>query len=663
VVVVCVLCSAARGQYGEGTGAPDAPYLIHTAAEMNAIGSNPNDWDKHFKLEANIDLSAYTGSSFNVIGSHWENGFSGVFDGSGHTIFNFTYNSTDMDYVGLFRFVSGEIRNLGLIDPNIDAGTGRNVGSLVGWLGGGIVSTCYVEGGRVSGHEGIGGLVGSMTFGGLISDCYATGSVSGYRDIGGTLGSNDSGTVTNCHSTASVFGSDRVGGLVGSNGMMTNAAISTCYYGASVVGNAQVGGIAGVNGDYGVILNSYTTGSAEGTGMVGGLAGLNGGEIDKCYSASSVVGDGNVGGLVGYSYLGGVRGSFWDMQTSGQGNSEGGTGLTTAEMKDPNTFISAGWDFLGESDNGNYEIWRLCDKGTKYAALSWQFPLGDITCPDVVDSSDLLVLCNNWLSEGLSTDVWPEGGDGLVNFLDWAILADAWQITKDHETIVEFAGQWLKREGMIADIAPDDGDGIVNMVDFAVLADNWLGGVVLLVDLVIDEFWMYQNLPEQSNSDLTASASVTDDPLGNSSYSYAWEILLPGDVSLAPVTVAGGGAGDAYWTFAARGCDEPGGLSDSGQTFTVRVTVTGDDYGNTGQAEADFGIALLGDTNNDGVVNVADRSIANAFWRTGSAGAYTLRDCDLNCDGVVNVADRSIANTIWRGILGQNSVSTPCPLR
>ena len=69
--------------------------------------------------------------------------------------------------------------------------------------------------------------------------------------------------------------------------------------------------------------------------------------------------------------------------------------------------------------------------------------------------------------------------------------------------------------------------------------------------------------------------------------------MLPGDVSLVPTTAAGGGAGDVYWTFAARGCDEPGGLSDSGQVFTVRVTVTGDDYGNTGQAEAEFGIALL----------------------------------------------------------------------
>jgi hypothetical protein len=33
------------------------------------------------------------------------------------------------------------------------------------------------------------------------------------------------------------------------------------------------------------------------------------------------------------------------------------------------------------------------------------------------------------------------------------------------------------------------------------------------------------------------------------------------------------------------GCLGMVGLSDSGQTFTVRVTVTEDDYGNTGQAE------------------------------------------------------------------------------
>ena len=80
-------------------------------------------------------------------------------------------------------------------------------------------------------------------------------------------------------------------------------------------------------------------------------------------------------------------------------------------------------------------------------------------------------------------------------------------------------------------------------------------------------------------------------------------------------------------------------------------------------ADVQFGIALLADVNNDGVVDVADRGIINAFWRTGLVEGFSLRDCDINCDGVVNIADRSIANAVWRGVLGQNSISSPCPFR
>jgi hypothetical protein len=93
------------------------------------------------------------------------------------------------------------------------------------------------------------------------------------------------------------------------------------------------------------------------------------------------------------------------------------------------------------------------------------------------------------------------------------------------------------------------------------------------------------------------------------------------------------------------------------------VTITGNDYRNTGSAQLQFGIALLGDVNNDRLVDIADRGITNAFWRTGSAGPFTLRDCDVNCDGMIDIADRGITNAIWRGSLGSNSVASPCPLR
>ena len=183
------------------------------------------------------------------------------------------------------------------------------------------------------------------------------------------------------------------------------------------------------------------------------------------------------------------------------------------------------------------------------------------------------------------------------------------------------------------------------------------------VGLTIDNFWMYQNLPGQTGSNLTASVSTIDDPLSNISYSFKWEFILPSDVSIAPTAVDGGGTSDAFWTFAAPGCDEPEGLSDSGQVFTVKVTITGDDYGNTGTAEIEFGIAVLGDVDNDTFVNLRDRQMVNDFWQEGSATGLTLRDCDVDCDDVVNLKDRSITNDIWQGEIGQNLVSNPCPFR
>ncbi len=182
-------------------------------------------------------------------------------------------------------------------------------------------------------------------------------------------------------------------------------------------------------------------------------------------------------------------------------------------------------------------------------------------------------------------------------------------------------------------------------------------------NLVLDSNWMYQNLPDSFNSYITAEVVNIDDPCNNSSYSYEWSFELPDDVNDEPIALSTPLLGPELITIIARGFHSTNLVSNSGQTFKLIVDVTGDQYGNIGHAEKEFAIALLGDTNNDGVVNIADRSIINAFWRNGSAGKFTLKDCDLNCDGVVNIADRSIANSIWRGVLGSNYIGAPCPLR
>jgi len=67
---------------------------------------------------------------------------------------------------------------------------------------------------------------------------------------------------------------------------------------------------------------------------------------------------------------------FWDIQTSGQAASAGGTGKTTAEMQTASTFLDAGWDFVDETANGMEDIWWI-DEGKDYPRLWWERVLGD----------------------------------------------------------------------------------------------------------------------------------------------------------------------------------------------------------------------------------------------------------------------------------------------
>ena len=183
-LTICLLVSVVQAEdYGGGSGTAEDPYHIWTPEQMNTIGIDPNDWDKHFILMDDIDLSIYTGQEYNTIG-HYKGymdpnnePFTGVFDGNEYTISNFTYNSTEeIGHIAIFAYVAGqetEIKNLGLIDPNVYVTDGVLVGSLVGRLWVGTVTNCYVEGGWILADEISGGLVGD-NYGGTISYCYAT---------------------------------------------------------------------------------------------------------------------------------------------------------------------------------------------------------------------------------------------------------------------------------------------------------------------------------------------------------------------------------------------------------------------------------------------------------------------------------------------------------
>ena len=202
LVIICWFSLPAGAQYGGGTGEPGDPYLIYTAEQMNRIGAKTNDLDKHFKLMADIDLSIYVGMQFRTIGSRRSTAFRGVFDGNDKRIWNLTYTSTNRDNVGLFGYLRGseaEIRNLELVNPNIDAGTKSYVGSLVGYNEG-TITNCYATGVSVSGGNRIGGLIG-YTRDGTITNCRVKGgSVSGDDEVGGLAGYSRAG-IANCYAT------------------------------------------------------------------------------------------------------------------------------------------------------------------------------------------------------------------------------------------------------------------------------------------------------------------------------------------------------------------------------------------------------------------------------------------------------------------------------
>jgi hypothetical protein len=156
----------------------------------------------------------------------------------------------------------------------------------------------------------------------------------GVVDEGGVI--KDIGAVS-----VTVLGEYYVGGLAGRN----RGTVSNSYCSGNVTGGQWgVGGLVGVN--HGTVSNSYSTCNMIGNGAIGGLVGSNGFTVSNSYSAGDVIGSYDIGGLVGVNH-GSVNDSFWDVQTSGQSTSAGGTGKTTAEMQDIATFSAAAWNISG----------------------------------------------------------------------------------------------------------------------------------------------------------------------------------------------------------------------------------------------------------------------------------------------------------------------------
>lgn len=260
VLVLLVTGNTFAAAYGGGTGTAGDPYQIRTPQQMNTIGTNTGDYGKHFILMADLDMSGYSGTQYNVIGDV-VNKFTGVFDGAGHVIRNLTYSTTSAFYdIGLFgRTSNATIKNLGVENVSITSHGGW-IGGLVGRAESGSITACYATG-SVNSQYDAGGLAGRIDSA-SITNCYShcsVASTANFTSVGGLVGDNESGTVTNCYTTGSVSATmSLVGGLVGTN----DGSLTACFWDTQTSGKSEgvgTGSPDGVTGKTTLDMQTLTT--------------------------------------------------------------------------------------------------------------------------------------------------------------------------------------------------------------------------------------------------------------------------------------------------------------------------------------------------------------------------------------------------------------------
>lgn len=220
--------------------------------------------DGNYQLTADITVTAPYGNDITGF-----TGFTGTFDGNGHTVMlNITASTPN---VGLFSKLAG-----GAVVKNV--------------ITAGSVTVDHTN--KKSYVGGIAGYANAYENPILIENCKNTAAISGYKAVGGILGqgTNTNGiTIYSCANTGTIAGANtQIGGIAGS--ITATATIESCYNTGDVNGFNNVAGIVG-SGSSGTSLqvkNCYTTGQI---GIIEGSSnlsyGLVGGGKNKCSVANS----------------------------------------------------------------------------------------------------------------------------------------------------------------------------------------------------------------------------------------------------------------------------------------------------------------------------------------------------------------------------------------
>ncbi len=291
---------------------------IYTLDDLLAIQQNPSGT---YHLANNITLR---GEEF----VPWAS-FSGILDGNGFSVYNFTLSNEANTNFAMIKENSGTIKNLTISGFTFNS-THHNIGDMVSAVltvnNTGTIENCTITEGviklkRTASYDRYGS--GSLIFGiyagtnsGIIKNCVNEVGFDVVGDAYNSYGYYSANNVTLSLYIGGIVGENKASGLIElcrSTVTNTTTIKSNCGTNATCVMNLTVGGVVANN--YGSCVNTYAdftsniTGTVQrggsGTLRVGGFVGYNAGNIEGSSSVGAITGGNQstcyMGGFVGHN--------------------------------------------------------------------------------------------------------------------------------------------------------------------------------------------------------------------------------------------------------------------------------------------------------------------------------------------------------------------------
>ena len=302
----------------KGDGSTEDPYQITSAAELAWLRNEVTKWlDDNRTTDggpmAAVRYSAVLMNDIDLNGKEWTpigvvaktssgQGYTGIFDGQGHTIrgLNAVPNTELTGVLGcsaLFgQIYGGTVKNLTV--EGVSNGSDYSAG-IVSSVNGGTIYGC-VNRVHVKGGSNVGGITAYARGNAEIINCENAASVTSESIraayTAGIVGNLAGGTrVESCYNYGEIIAESATrvtGGIVGNN---TGAPIVNCYNAANINAGskcANVGGIAGFSNQ--AIENCYNVGAISGkSGSANSIAGSASGAVTNCYYLDSTAADKN----------------------------------------------------------------------------------------------------------------------------------------------------------------------------------------------------------------------------------------------------------------------------------------------------------------------------------------------------------------------------------